>query len=214
MTSTVGDRDLTTRAVLRIRNRQNPGVVKMPVDDLEVIVMSVTPSPTPKGIPKLFMTGYGATYEDGRLRIGGADRVRYKMNAAIGRRICPACYELEYRSSPVWERGPNVGKCKHCSKKVDYLTTAFSPYFSYYRGDSETHAHISAGTEYQVVADRMKDALLHGQERDVVLPTRLCELRGVYFVYCEMPAFHQPVAFSTFDFMLKGQYGNTEYDLS
>lgn len=122
------------------------------------------------------------------LYLGGAQNLRCYKNIAIGRRLCPDCFERGDEAR-VMERGQNAGKCIVCGKQADYLATAFNPYFYCYPGvdsdSSDSNCLHDEDKEYQQ-AQELKNGLATLPLSQLHLPTEVTKIDdGTLYVYCE-----------------------------
>lgn len=182
----------------------------IPVTDLRAAVLRVE---RVDGAYKrcLRLTVYGAVMSgDGKLIIGGRPRLLARKNAGLGKRRCPFCI-AGGKESWLYSRGPLRDTCRTCGKRSDHITTAFEPYFRYYRADAQAPEaeHIYAGSRDQILADELKTALKTNRPETLRLPVAV-ELRGVYHAQCY--SVMEPLVFNTQISKLTGRYLSTRYD--
>ena len=165
-----------------------------------------------RGMPKLVMASLRFSRHNNHLIIGGKDNVISAYNAAIGRRLCPACYEQGIKA-PVTERA-NKGRCSRCFNAVDYIISTYPPYFFYFshQANNVDKKHIEHGTPEQSTADLLKQAMLDNEPRDLLFPTRLLSMHGSMAVDMRVPAYMGPVVFNMSETGSYGKFGNTTYD--
>ena len=187
-------------------DKYNSGSLQRLVSDITCIVMYC--EERINKLPRIPMAVFDAKYTD-HLILSTDTKATIK-NAAIGRRICPLCY-VSGKKEAVNERGDDAGRCTACKSYVDYLTTAFKPYFFYYSAANDRSMHVGKNTWIYTVAETLKDTLINGKLRDLMLPTDCSN--GI--VNMNVPAYLNAQVFDCYGIQgRRGWFGNTEYNFN
>lgn len=162
-------------------------------------------------MPKLNLAQFRARCENGSLILGGYDQLVWARNAAIGRRLCPVCYE-EGIKAPVKER-EDIGRCSRCSQTVDYILSTYQPYFFYFSHQkNEDTLHIQHGSPEYKLAELLKTAMIDQEVRDLMLPAHAVNDGGDYMVDMFIPSYLKPLVFDIRQTPVHGTFGKTVYD--